>query len=392
MLPTQNQPPLKAYTPPRPTREDRLYLPYVPCPELSTPEGQSELVQQLRRALLEVGFFYVINHGYTPSQTARIFDIANLSFNQISNEEKKKYAQKDEAIYQGYKIKHQWVINSGVYDEIEQYAVNHNGAVHEHPPALRPFVPELTAFARQNHYQVLRPILRLLSKSLELPEHTFVRMHDFSTDGTSPSETPLHTFTQYVLKHKSASYPRPEAHEILTKNVWLKGHTGEQSNRKANFHQLQIQTLATSLFFTANPSGDSKFYPRTTSGGGSNISITPLQVVNLGDAMEFLCGGYYRATKHRVVQPPVDQQKISRLGVFYFSTPNDDIRLSPLIESPVLQREGFRKYFEDGKVPTMAEWRKQRTARYGRSQLKASVEEEGVEEEIIHGAVVKHYN
>ncbi|KAF4607779.1 hypothetical protein EYR40_000114 [Pleurotus pulmonarius] len=261
---------------------------------------------------------------------------------------KKKYAQKDEAIYQGYKIKHQWVINSGVYDEIEQYAVNHNGAVHEHPPALRPFVPELTAFARQNHYQVLRPILRLLSKSLELPEDTFVRMHDFSTDGSFNSEI-------------------PEAHEILTKNVWLKGHT-------------------------ANPSGDSKFYPRTTSGGGSNISITPLQVVNLGDAMEFLCGGYYRATKHRVVQPPVDQQKISRLGVFYFSTPNDDIRLSPLIESPVLQREGFRKYFEDGKVPTMAEWRKQRTARYGRSQLKASVEEEGVEEEIIHGAVVKHYN
>ncbi|KAF4579708.1 hypothetical protein EYR36_001527 [Pleurotus pulmonarius] len=286
---------------------------------------------------------------------------------------KKKYAQKDEAIYQGYKIKHQWVINSGVYDEIEQYAVNHNGAVHEHPPALRPFVPELTAFARQNHYQVLRPILRLLSKSLELPEDTFVRMHDFSTDGSFNSEI-------------------PEAHEILTKNVWLKGHTGEQSNKMANFHQLQIQTLATSPFFTANPSGDSKFYPRTTSGGGSNISITPLQVVNLGDAMEFLCGGYYRATKHRVVQPPVDQQKISRLGVFYFSTPNDDIRLSPLIESPVLQREGFRKYFEDGKVPTMAEWRKQRTARYGRSQLKASVEEEGVEEEIIHGAVVKHYN
>ncbi|KAL4262435.1 iron/ascorbate-dependent oxidoreductase family protein [Pleurotus pulmonarius] len=364
MLPTQNQPPLKAYTPPRPTREDLDFadLAVIDLSKLSTPEGQSELVQQLRRALLEVGFFYVINHGYTPSQTARIFDIANLSFNQISNEEKKKYAQKDEAIYQGYKIKHQWVINSGVYDEIEQYAVNHNGAVHEHPPALRPFVPELTAFARQNHYQVLRPILRLLSKSLELPEHTFVRMHDFSTDGTSPTR-----FIQY--------YPRPEAHEILTKNVWLKGHTDF-----GNVTILYSQPIGGLQIL----SSDNKW--RWIK------HIDNALVVNLGDAMEFLCGGYYRATKHRVVQPPVDQQKISRLGVFYFSTPNDDIRLSPLIESPVLQREGFRKYFEDGKVPTMAEWRKQRTARYGRSQLKASVEEEGVEEEIIHGAVVKHYN
>ena len=83
------------------------------------------------------------------------------------------------------------------------------------------------------------------------------------------------------------SYPRPEAHEILTKNVWLKGHTGEQSNKKTNFHQLQIQTLATSPFFTANPSGDSKFYPRTISGGGSNTSITPLQVNHFG---VILCG------------------------------------------------------------------------------------------------------
>lgn len=94
----------------------------------------------------------------------------------------------------------------------------------------------------------------------------------------------------------------------------------------------------------------------------------------------------------RVIQPPADQRNIPRLGVFYFAMANDDVMLSPLVESPVLQREGVKKYFEDDMVPTMAEWRKQRTARYGKSQLKVSAEEEGVEEEIIHGAVVKHYN
>lgn len=94
----------------------------------------------------------------------------------------------------------------------------------------------------------------------------------------------------------------------------------------------------------------------------------------------------------RVIQPPADQRNIPRLGVFYFAMANDDVKPSPLVESPVLQRKGIKKYFEDGMVPTMAGWRKQRTARYGKSQLKVSAEEEGVEEEIIHGTVVKHYN
>ncbi len=47
-------------------------LAVIDLSKLSTPGGQSELVQQLRRALLEVGFFYVINHGYTPSQVKKM--------------------------------------------------------------------------------------------------------------------------------------------------------------------------------------------------------------------------------------------------------------------------------------------------------------------------------
>ncbi|KAF9487099.1 hypothetical protein BDN71DRAFT_737620 [Pleurotus eryngii] len=76
----------------------------------SAPEGQAELVQQVRKALSEVGFFYVINHGYTPSETARIFDIASLTFDQISDEEKKENARKDQAVYRGYKLRKEWLI------------------------------------------------------------------------------------------------------------------------------------------------------------------------------------------------------------------------------------------------------------------------------------------
>ena len=41
--------------------------------------------------------------------------------------------------------------------------------------------------------------------------------------------------------------------------------------------------------------------------------------------MEFLSGGHYRATIHRVVQPPPDQRGHTRLGAFYFAIPDDAV-------------------------------------------------------------------
>lgn len=117
------------------------------------------------------------------------------------------------------------------------------------------------------------------------------------------------------------------------------------------------------------------------------------QVVNTGDALDFLTGGYYKGTIHRVVQPPPDQRTYTRLGVFYFVMTDDAVRLSPealLKKSPVLQRVGVQRRFDDAEAPTMEQWRKGRTSAYGRSDLKKG-EEDGVEVEVINGVVVKHY-
>ena len=71
---------------------------------------------------------------------------------------------------------------------------------------------------------------------------------------------------------------------------------------------------------------------------------------------------------------------------------NDDVRLEPLAQSPLLQRIGVTSAVQEGttQVPLSAEWRKARTAAYGTSELKKS-EEAGVEEELINGIRVKHY-
>ena len=112
--------------------------------------------------------------------------------------------------------------------------------------------------------------------------------------------------------------------------------------------------------------------------------------MNAGDAMEFLSGGFYKGTIHRVVQPPPDQKGYTRLGVFYFCMPDDDTKLVPFAESPILQRVGIQRRCVDEDAPTMEEWRKGRTSAYGQTALKPK--EKGIEEEVINGVVVKHWN
>ncbi|KAF4579709.1 hypothetical protein EYR40_000113 [Pleurotus pulmonarius] len=357
-MPTKVQQPLKAYIPPPPTKEDLDFadLSVIDLSKASTPEGRSELALQIHKALRDVGFFYAINHGYTSAQTARVFDIASATFDLVSDEEKRDYTGKDTSVYRGYKPRKAWIIDPGVRDEIENYAAQ------DHPAILRPFLPELAAFTRHNHDNVLQSVLRLLSLSLELPEDTLTKLHDFEAAGQSAM-----SFIKY--------HPRGECDAPEGNNVWLKGHTD----------------IGTVTILYSQPIGGLQILSKDNKWRWIK-HIDDALVINIGDGIEYLSGGYYPATRHRVIQPPVDQRNIPRLGVFYFAMANDSVKLSPLDHSPLLQKEGIKKYFDANMVPTMEEWRRERTSRYGRSELKPSATEERVEEERIRGTVIKHFN
>ena len=107
--------------------------------------------------------------------------------------------------------------------------------------------------------------------------------------------------------------------------------------------------------------------------------------------MDFFTGGYYKPTIHRVVQPPEDQRDCDRLGTFYFTLADDNVRLLPCVESPVLQQAGIERRCPDQDAPLCETWRKERTLSYGKSDLKKGMER-NVEEEVVEGIVVKHYN
>lgn len=248
-------------------------LAIIDLSKAGTLEGRLELAKDVREALRNQGFFYVVNHGYTSAQMARIFDIADIPFAHVSEDEKKTYAakMKETGSFQGYKPRQYWHIDNGVRDQLEHYNINRDVTKRRHPEPLRPFLPEIGAFARHNHDDVLHPILRLLSLSLELPEETLAKLHEFSAVGE--------TYVRF-MKY----YPRNEEEEAKTKGVWLKGHT--------DFGTLSIlysQPVAELQILTKD--GTWKWIKH----------FDNALVINAGDAMEFLSGGFYPATIHRFV-------------------------------------------------------------------------------------------
>ncbi len=106
--------------------------------------------------------------------------------------------------------------------------------------------------------------------------------------------------------------------------------------------------------------------------------------------MDMLSGGFYKGTIHRVVQPPADQRGVTRLGAYYFAMTDDDVKLVPFVESPVLKRVGVKRRIEDNDAPTMGEWRKGRAMAYGFKETKRR--DDGMEEQIVNGIAVTHYN
>ena len=52
----------------------------------------------------------------------------------------------------------------------------------EHPTTLRPFLPEISAFAKFCHFEIAHEVLRLFEIGLGLPEDELIRRHGFDTE------------------------------------------------------------------------------------------------------------------------------------------------------------------------------------------------------------------
>lgn len=114
------------------TTVDYADLPIIDLSQAHDADGRRKLASQVTAAMSTLGFFYIINHGYSAAEvrdgvvstrkaelkmhdieTTRIFDIADIPFSGVAHEEKIQYEgkMKQTGSYQGYKLRQYWVIS-----------------------------------------------------------------------------------------------------------------------------------------------------------------------------------------------------------------------------------------------------------------------------------------
>ncbi|KAI0032097.1 Clavaminate synthase-like protein [Vararia minispora EC-137] len=300
-----------------------------------TPEGKKELAAFLLKALREKGFFYVKNFNISQEDVNHQFAIGR-EFYELPLEEKLKYVPDglDNGQFNGYVPAGRRILDkdSGLRDRVEIYNIpKFNGDFkHEHPEVVTRHLPEIEKFARALHSEVLDPLHVLLAIALGLPEDHFLKIHKYEVK------------SEDHLRYMKYSKYTPEEN-LKIGNTWVQGHT-DLGSWTLLFRQpvaaLQIRDPVSDEWHWVKP---------------QDATLT----VNASDAISFLTGGYVRSTIHRVVSPPKDQQHVDRLGLLYFSRPHNDVVLSTVQGSPVLQREGFTQNdFEksDNPTPTMEKW------------------------------------
>lgn len=52
-------------------------------------------------------------------------------------------------------------------------------------------------------------------------------------------------------------------------------------------------------------------------------------VINIGETLEIVSGGHFKATRHRVYKPPADQSQLERLSLVLFNSSVGDLRMKP---------------------------------------------------------------
>ncbi|CZS90730.1 related to iron/ascorbate family oxidoreductases [Rhynchosporium agropyri] len=311
---------------------------------LHSSEGQQKLAKQLETALCEHGIFYVANHGIPTSEMDLQVAIAQAFF-ELPLEEKMKFHSMEKFLAgrsEGYRPVSINQDITGVEDNIQIYMMTlpyeSDNRGDEHPAPISIRMDAIRQFVKLCHYQVLHPLFRLIASILELPnEDALVAAHALEGKSTS----------QFRYMHYTA--PRAgHAHEI-----YAGAHTD------MDMLTLHFPQPIAALQVSANHSQASAPAPAPAEGDWHWVRPREDAVlVNVGDALASLSGGYFQAALHRVHRPPAGQDQLDRVGTLYFSRAENDLVLDPPRQSAKLQRLGLLDMVhpEIGRGTTMERW------------------------------------
>ncbi|KAL2066739.1 hypothetical protein VTL71DRAFT_2811 [Oculimacula yallundae] len=320
---------LEPYTHPPETTEDLPWAELVTLDlsEYNTPGGKQRLASQLSHAVHNVGFFYVKNFGLSQEQVDNQFTLAKTFFSLPVSEKEKYEIDYAKADYNGWRRPRPQI--SDVKDNIEIFNIPKFTSDFEGkyplPDLVKAHLPEIETFSKALHSNVVLPLLRLFAIVLELPDEEYlVKQHTY--------EKKSEDHFRYMIYHKRTA----EEHEASGYGQTT-GHTD----------------LGTVTLLFRQPVAGLQILG--DDGKWTYVNAQPGTItVNLADTISHLTGGWLKSSVHRVVAPPKDQWGYDRTGLLYFARPHNDTILNPILNSPVLEREGVKPRFE--KPVSMEEW------------------------------------
>lgn len=309
------------------------------------------LSEQVHHAMTTHGFFVIINHGISEELITRLVDIGHTILTRTPAEEKErlKADMLGKGEYPGFKPRGHWKSgDSKSGDRIENFNVNRDLTLHTQPASLEPFRAEITSFIETVHKNILYQILRLFASALQIQdEDYFVKLHDYDEHDES-----WFRWMEYYDDARDDSSLNDQANK---QSLWLGGHQDLSA-----LSLLFSQPMTTLQVRSYKDDSQWKYVPH----------IPGAIIVNAGEPMMWWTGDYFKASVHRVVEPPADQRGHDRSSTFYFVVPNDDTVINTLLdESPILREAGVKKWFKDGEAPTSKEWVNNRIRVTGRKAL-----------------------
>ncbi|KAJ5732090.1 hypothetical protein N7493_003571 [Penicillium malachiteum] len=308
------------------------------------PAVVENLIQQVKVAIRDDGFLFLENYGVSLEQLHRQFSLAQYMYQNISDQDKQRLLfHPDTGNWSGYKHPYGFKRHRGPADGIEQfnwYSPDWQDTENRVPNCLHPFMDEIEAFANYLTKSVNRRLLTLFSRVLELPD-------DYLWDNVQSHGSPT---GEGYFRHALFRPVKKETEEA-SNGLRMHGHT-----------DFGLTTLLFSVPISCLQiwGQDEKWYYVPYKPGAL--------VINIGDTLEIVSGGHFKATRHRVYKPPVDQLNEERLSLVLFNSSVGDLRMAPASDSPLIQREGcveeqgvykeFKRLTDEGRlVPTNREWR-----------------------------------
>lgn len=169
------------------------------------------------------------------------------------------------------------------------------------PKCIQPLMDEVEAFCNYLTKSVNRRLLTLFSRVLELPD-------DYLWDNVQSHGSPT---GEGYFRHALFRPVQKETQEA-SKGLRMHGHT-----------DFGLTTLLFSVPISCLQiwGKDEQWYYVPYKPGAL--------VINIGDTLEIVSGGHFKATRHRVFRPPADQLQQERLSLVLFNSSVGDLRMGP---------------------------------------------------------------